>query len=607
MPYRLVKVATRDVNLVFFSILSLLVGIATGYGAVGFRLLIGWIHNLTFLGIWSPGYDANLFTPPSIWGPLVILVPVLGAVIVTFLVRNFAPEARGHGVPEVMDAIYYRAGVIRPVVVIVKSLASAISIGTGASVGREGPIVQIGSAIASTLGGWCRLAPWQRITLVAAGAGGGIAATFNTPLGAVLFAVELMLPEVSVRTFMPVAIATGMSTFLGRKYLGDEPAFLLPQNLHGLEPGFGALAVFVLLGALVGIAATAYVRGIYWTEDLFERRIRNDYLRHMIGMAIVGALFYSLMVTVGHYHVQGVGYATVEAVLSGQLSFGLLLFVLFAAKLVATSITLGSGASGGVFSPALFLGATVGGGFGALLDTWFPGPFSTIPALAMIGMAAMVGSTTGAAMTAIVMIFEMTRDYDLVMPMIIAVAIAQGVRRFLSEDNIYTLKLTRRGRYIPMSLHSHMFMVRRAADVMSATLVRLPGSMSLQEFNYGRNVERTTRHVLVTRGPRIIGLIDVDATLRAIQEADPELTLGQLADRRFTIVREDSMMFDVIKRMSGKSVSAVLVVGRDQAMPRARDVRGIITETEIADSVSASLMFRTGWKNAAGRGADERD
>lgn len=182
--------------------LAVLVGLITGVGAVFFRALIGLIHNLVFLGKFSIFYEANLFTPPSPWGAFIIIVPVLGGMVVTFLVTNFAPEARGHGVPEVMDAIYYREGVIRPIVAAVKSLASAISIATGAAVGREGPIIQIGASLGSTLGQIIQIAPWQRITLVAAGAGAGIAATFNSPIGGVMFAIELMMPELSARTFL---------------------------------------------------------------------------------------------------------------------------------------------------------------------------------------------------------------------------------------------------------------------------------------------------------------------------------------------------------------------------------------------------------------------
>jgi CIC family chloride channel protein len=585
----------RELNLVYLSVLALLVGIGTGYGAVAFRALIGAVHNLFFLGRFEFHYNANEFTAPSPWGILIVLVPVVGAVIVTWLVKNFAPEARGHGVPEVMDAVYYRAGAIRPIVVIIKSLASGLSIGTGGSVGREGPIVQIGSALASTIGGWLRLPPWQRITLVAAGAGGGIAATFNTPLGAVLFAIELMMPEVSVRTFMPVALATGTATFIGRQYFGFQPAFALPASL----PGYGAVALgpllaYALLGLVVGLAATLYIRTVYWSEDLFEQRIKNPYVRHMSGMLIVGIMLYILLRYFGHYFVEGVGYATIEAILDGQMTAVWLLGLLFVLKLAATSLTLGSGGSGGIFSPALFLGATLGGAIGGLVHYLFPGlPGIAIPGFAMVGMAAMVGSATGAAMTATIMIFEMTRDYDIVMPMIVAVAISLGIRRVLSPDNIYTTKLTRRGRYIPQTLHAHMFIVRTAENVMDRELLVLPASMSFDEFALKYGLDRG-RHIVVADGERIAGIVSVDAAIRMhTVEVGTVYTLGQLAQRDYILARPSDVMFDVIKRMSRRGANAVLVVRADRRVPRADSPLGIITKELIADSVAESLTFRS--------------
>src|ERR1700739_3738480 len=258
------------VGLFRLSLVALCAGIITGFGAVGFRALIGLFHNIAFLGSFSFAYDASVFTPPSPWGPFVILVPVIGGLIVTFLIVNFAPEARGHGVPEVMDAIYYNNGLIRPVVALIKSLASALSIGTGAAVGREGPIIQIGAALGSTLGQLIHMAPWQRITLVAAGAGAGIAATFNTPFGGVMFAIELLMPELSARTFLPVALATGAATFVGRIFLGLQPAFAIPDALltGGHPASLAALLLYALLGALMGLAATAFIRGLGIAEDI---------------------------------------------------------------------------------------------------------------------------------------------------------------------------------------------------------------------------------------------------------------------------------------------------------------------------------------------------
>ena len=226
--------AEHRAGLVLLCGCAIVIGIVTGIGALVFRDLIGLVHNLLFLGRLSTAYDASLLTPASPWGPLLILVPVIGGIGVTWLVSNFAPEAKGPGVPEVTAAIYYQDGVIRPAVALVKSLASALAIGSGAAVGREGPIIQIGSALGSTLGQVVPMLVGQRIMLVAAGAGAGIAATFNTPIGGVLFATELMLPEISVNSFLPVALATGTATFLGRVFFGNDPAFLEPRNLMPL-------------------------------------------------------------------------------------------------------------------------------------------------------------------------------------------------------------------------------------------------------------------------------------------------------------------------------------------------------------------------------------
>jgi chloride channel protein, CIC family len=581
---------SRRLSLTQRSLLALGLGVITGLGAVFFRDLIGLVHNLLFAGQAVVHYDANIFTSPAPWGSLVILVPVVGAVAVTFLVTHFAPEAKGHGVPEVMDAIYYKSGVIRPVVALVKSLASAIAIGSGSSVGREGPIIQIGSALGSTLGQIIRMPAGQRISLVAAGAGAGIAATFNTPIGGVMFAIELMMPEVSVETFLPVAIATGTATFVGRWFLGDAPAFQVPP-LQAMAVDSSALLVLVLfavLGALSGIGAAGFIRGLHLAEDLFDR-IKSRYLRHMLGMLIVGVLMYLLLRTLGQYYVDGVGYATVQAVLAGQISTFWLLGLLSVCKLLATSLSLGSGSSGGIFSPSLFMGATLGGGFAALLNTAGLPIQLSVPAFAMVGMGAMVGGGTGAVMTAVTMIFEMTLDYSIVMPMIVAVAMSIGVRRMLSRETIYTLKLVRRGRAIPKARHANMFLVRSAREVMDADIQVLPAEASFDDYLRQPEHAGRMRHVVVTDKGHIYGVIRVNTGLRrGLEGAHTGVSLGDVASRNFTVVGENETAFDVIRRMWRRgAIMAVVVRGR--GVPRGSDVAGVITKEHVADSVADSI------------------
>ena len=584
--------AERPLALAPLSLLALVVGVVTGFGAVAFRALIGLIHNIFFLGHLDWHYDANIFTPVGHWGAFVILVPVIGGIGVTFLVSNFAPEAKGHGVPEVMDAIYYKGGTIRPVVAVVKSLASALSIGSGAAVGREGPIIQIGSALGSTLGQIIRMPPASRIILVAAGAGAGIAATFNTPIGGVMFAIELMMPEVSVTTFLPVALATGSATFVGRHYFGTAAAFVVPPlGAEGADmPAALGLILFGVLGAISGVAATGLIRGLHWMEDLFDK-IPGRYTRHIAGMGLVGLLIYALQLAFGHYFVEGVGYATIEAVLTGHISLWPLLLLLFVCKLAATTISLGSGASGGIFSPSLFMGAVAGGAFAALLQALHvPLPIS-IPVFAMVGMAAMVGGGTGAVMTAVTMIFEMTRDYNIVMPMIIAVAVSVQVRRMLSAENIYTLKLVRRGHPIPKALHANMFLVKRAAEVMDRNLAVLPAETSLDEFLAQEEEAGLTRPVLITREGRIAGLVRVNPGMRrGLAQTETGMTLGDVAGLKYTIVRENTLVFDVIRRIWAKDATMAVVVG-GRGAARGEDVLGLIGKEQVADSVAASVQI----------------
>lgn len=576
-------------------ILAATVGVATGLGAVLFRVMISFVHNLFFLHTISLHYDSSLFTPANPWGSWVILVPVAGAIIVTFIVSNFAPEAKGHGVPEVMDAIYYKGGLIRPVVAAIKSIASAVAIGSGAAVGREGPIIQIGSALGSTFGQVAKLTSGQRITLVAAGAGAGIAATFNTPIGGVMFVTELMLPEVSVNTFLPVAVSTGIATFIGRLFFGPDPAFSVPILTplpNDLGPGAFTLLLYAILGASTGIAAAIFIRGLHLLEDMFDK-IPGRYVRHIFGMLLVGVMIYLLFRNYGHYYVEGVGYATIQAILSGQLTSTSLLALLFVCKVAATSISLSSGSSGGVFSPSLYMGATLGGAFGALLVNVLHIPVS-IPAFAMVGMGAMVGGGTGAAMTAVTMIFEMTRDYDIVLPMILAVGASLATRRLLSRDNIYTAKLTRRGHPVPRGLHANMFLVQRAKDVMETDVSIVPADTKLDTFLLQTEHKSTMRHVVVTRQNRITGVLRINTGLRQqLARTESGVTLGDVAQRNYTIVREKDAVFDVIRRMSRRNSGMALVISPEAGHhpPRVNHIRGVITKEHVADSVAKTVQI----------------
>ncbi|HVU22945.1 MAG TPA: chloride channel protein [Opitutus sp.] len=583
-------VQTRPLRPLLFALLSAAIGIVAGLGAVVFRALIGGVHNLAFLGQWSTAYDANAHTPPSPWGIGVILVPVVGAVIVAFIVKNFAPEAKGHGVPEVMDAIYYNRGRIRPVVALVKSLASAVSIGTGGSVGREGPIIQIGSSFGSTIGQLLRVPAWQRITLIAGGAGAGIAATFNTPVGGVLFVLETMMHEISVRTIVPVAIATAMATYVGRLYFGPHPSFVVP----GLEvPSFHATNPYVLLayaalGVLMGGVAALFIRSIYATEDFFDQRIGGSYYRrHLLGMFLVGLVIYGLMATRGHYYVDGVGYSTVQDILAGTPLTLTLLVTLFAMKLLATALTLGSGASGGIFSPALFLGATFGAAYGIVGGILFPSLAFSAPAFALAGMAGLVGGATSAAMASIVMIFEMTLDYNVIVPMTITVAISYGVRRVLCHESIYTMKLVRRGHFLPEALRTGPQFVRRANEISLTKFGPLPAATTLAEFARLVSADGSVPCFLVVDEGKPVGFVRSASAIEVLRDHRDGATLGEIAEKRFFTISGLASLYEVISEMHARGASLALVAGEGGA------VTGVISRERVADAVIESAeLFR---------------
>ena len=575
----------RRVSLFILCLLALGVGIMTGVGAVALRTLIGLIHNAMFNGIFKIAYDANILEGPSRFGNWVILSPVLGGLAVVYLVERFAPEAKGHGVPEVMDAIYYKRGNIRGVVAVIKSLASALSIGSGASVGREGPIIQIGSALGSAFSKAIGLSTGQKITLLSAGAGAGIAATFNTPLGGVLFAIEILLPEVSNRTFLPVVIATGSATMLGRILIGPNPAFTVPEIVFPTARAFGveAAIAFTALGALCGVAAWAFIRLLVFMEDGFPKLPGNVYTQNIIGMTLVGAMMVGLTHAFGHSYIDGVGYGVIQSVLDQSMTAAGLLALLFALKLLATTISLGCGASGGIFSPSLYLGATLGAAFASLAILLLPNAGMTLPSAAIVGMAAMVGAGTGGVMTAIVMVFEMTRDYAIIVPVIVAVAVAAGVRRALIPETLYTIKLRHRGHRIPKERHVNLYLVQQAQDVMERRFILAEAGSTLRQCIGWEDID-DLRAMIVEREGRIVGLIPPRSGIWRESVNNPERLVDDFVEKQLVVCRDVDLLSLALARLKRHKAGAAIVF-HGARRPRAADVVGVITKRAIADAV----------------------
>ena len=575
----------RRVSLLTLCLLALGVGVLTGIGAVALRVLIGLIHNVMINGVFKIAYDANILEGPSRWGNWVILSPILGGLVVVYLVARFAPEAKGHGVPEVMDAVFYKRGNIRGVVALIKSLASALSIGSGASVGREGPIIQIGAALGSAFSQAIGLSTGQKITLLSAGAGAGIAATFNTPLGGVLFAIEILLPEVSNRTFLPVVIATGAATLLGRILIGPNPAFTVPEVFFPSASSFGVeeAVAFVCLGALCGVASWAFIRLLVFMEDGFPKLPAGVYAQNIIGMTLIGLMMVGLTQAFGHSYVDGVGYGVIQAILDKDMTATNLLALLFVLKLLATTISLGCGASGGIFSPSLYLGATLGAAFASLAALVLPNAGLTLPSAAIVGMAAMVGAGTGGVMTAIIMVFEMTRDYAIIVPVIVAVAVAAGVRRALIPETIYTVKLRHRGHRIPKERHVNLYLVQQAQDIMERRFILAEAGSTLRECMGWEDVD-DLRAIIVEHEGRIVGLIPPRSGLWRESANNPNRMVDDFVEKRIVVCRDVDLLSLVLARLKRHRAGAAIVF-KGLHRPRPADVVGVITKRAIADAV----------------------
>ncbi|MGG5254375.1 chloride channel protein [Neobacillus sp. SM06] len=440
--HRMSKAFSEQTTLLIY---AAIIGVGGGYGAVGFRWLINQFTYLFF--------HRTQTELASYHGVRTLFVPIIGGLMVGLLVHFFAREAKGHGVPEVMYAITEKKGVIRPRIVVFKAVASAISIGSGGSVGREGPIVQIGSAWGSTFGRLLGIREQNLKILVACGAAAGIAATFNAPIGGALFAFEVILGNFSRTNVSAIVISSVLSAAIGRLYFGNMASFPIP-NYH--VSGIIILLFFAILGIVGGLYGAVYAKVLLFFENLWDKmNSLPEWLKPAFGGIIIGA--------VGFFFPQvlGVGYPSIEKALVNHIDLNMLV-VLLILKLFLTSITIASGGSGGVFAPGLFMGAMLGGAVGIIFQNLFPGMDISEGVFAAVGMATVFAGSAHAPITAMVMLFEMTGNYQLILPLMLATVIATTVSMKLSRESIYTMKLMRRGFDI---------IRKRATDRLSSILV----------------------------------------------------------------------------------------------------------------------------------------
>jgi len=556
---------TPQVAPLYLSFLALITGIISGYGAILFRYMISFFHNLFFFGKISLEYDSTQHFV-SDWGVWVIAIPVLGMLLSHWLTSTFAPEAKGHGVPEVMYAVAEKRGRIRPIVSFIKSLASAICIGAGGSVGREGPIVQIGSSFGSSLGQLLGLRPRHVILLVGCGVAGGIAATFNAPIGGVAFAIELILPEYNLLTFMPLIISATTATYIASSHLGTAPAFVLPE--YGLVSSFEFL-LYLLLGIAVAGAAILFISTLYRTEDFFDRFHLNPHLKALFGSLLLGITGYLLFHFSGNYQIFGVGYAFISDTLTENHLSLILLLLLVLFKIFATSITLGAGGSGGVFAPSLFIGAGLGSAVGVIFNHFFPTLSAPPSAYALVGMAAMVAGTTGATLTSIVMTFEMTRNYSIMLPLMLSVVAANYLVRTLYKETIYTKKLTRRGINIQFDKLISIFRITPIRAVLHPKVISVAPTDTVS-YVIARDAENQLNTLPVIEENKVLGTIHCNTIFTALPN---EPIRSYILQKDIALPIEKDCM-DALEKMDTAN-SDLLIIQENQR------VAGVLTRSAI--------------------------
>jgi CIC family chloride channel protein len=497
------------------------------------------------------------------------------------LVYFFAREAKGHGVPEVMEAVALKGGVIRKRVVFVKTLASAISISTGGSVGREGPIVQIGSAIGSTLGQLLKVSQDRMRTLVGCGAAAGIAATFNAPIAGAMFALEVVLGDFGLATFSPIVISSVVATAVSRAFLGDIPAFIVPAyNLVSVWE----FPLYFVLGLFCAAGGVTFTKVLYRIEDLFDDFKFPEYLKAVIGGMILGAggLFFP--------QILGVGYGAIDLALMQKMALWLFL-VLAVVKILATSITIGSGGSGGIFAPSLFLGAMAGAFFGAVVHQLFPGMTASPGAYSLVGMGAVVSATTHGPLTAILILFEMTGNYKIILPLMLSCIVATIFARQLMKDSIYTLKLARRGIDIREGKEVNVLKSMFVKDVMNRDVETIGEGSALEEMTDKISKSKFNSFPVLNAENKLAGILSFNDYSEAIFDEDLKglVVARDLASENVVTVSVDDDLYTALGKISRKDFSTLPVVSPDDPA----ELVGIVTRRDIIGAYEKAVLKKS--------------
>ena len=553
----------------FHILLATFIGALAGLGSVAFILLIRFFEKLFFGGIFHA-----MGSPPY----LVFLLPLLGGLLIGPLIQRFPTEAKGDGVPSAMETVALHGGVIRPRTVGLRTLTAAVTIGSGGSVGREAPIAQIGAAIGSVVGQFLKVSASRMRIFVACGAAGGIAAVFNAPIGGVFFSLEVLLGDFAAATFAPIVIASVISTTVARMLLGNVLIFQVPPYIFS---GFPDLLLSAVLGAFCGLAATFFMRGLESAEKQFSSSGIPLWARAAVGGGVTGciAIFFP--------QVLGTDTTTLDAAFAGRFPWFLLLLIGYL-KIVATSFSLGSGGSGGVLGPSVFIGGILGSCVGTVANGWFPGEFGFVDGYALIGMAAFLAPVIGGPITSILILFEMAGNYTIILPLLVAVVNAMLVAHQFSRHSLYTHKLHQKGIDLVAGREESILKQVRVRDVMREKFDSVPPSESLGSLAASFFASRIDYLYLTGERGDLTGVVSL-ADLRPYLKDEslwPLVCARDVATPDPVAVMPSESLLDALNKFAYRNVAQLPVVSD----PHTRKLIGVVRRSDLLEGYQKTVL-----------------
>jgi chloride channel protein, CIC family len=582
------------------SLLAAMIGILAGFIAYTLYDLIGLFTNLAYYHEWSFHFRSPEHTA---LGPWIIVTPVIGGLIVGFMAKYGSEKIKGHGIPEAMEAVLTSRSRIEAKVAILKPLSAAIAIGTGGPFGAEGPIIQTGGAFGSLVGQLISTTAAERKVLLACGAGAGMAATFNTPIAGVILAIELLLFEFRSRSFIPLVIASTLATSVRAVLLGQKSMFSMRNvnfdALHGLP-------FYLLLGVISGVAAIGFTKALYWVEDQFDRLPIDDLWHPAIGALGLGIIGFFVP------RVLGVGYDTISDILNNNLALKLLILIAVF-KALALMISLGSGTSGGLLAPMFMSSAALGGAFAMVVNWIFPSAHLSPGAYALVAMAAVFGAASRATFAFIVFAFEITHDYNAILPLMLGCVIADLIAIRYLRSSIMTEKLARRGLFVPEAYEAGVLQIVRVGEVMRRDVQPISPEMTIGEL--AERMARGEAAVNLTQGLPIVdkeggllGVVTQGDLLRGLEgDATGKLTVLEAGSNNPVVAYEDELAHDAMSRMLQHNIGRLPVVSREDP----RHMVGYFNRSSILEAWSKQMHeegvrehgWLRQWRNAKDSGA----